>query len=590
MKRDRHALALIFMLVFPAVAKAQSWQLVTTQTDGTSWYIDGNSQSVSDGIATAWVKILGPSAQWLSTSSRYYLYTINRFTFNCKNFTFKLHAASYYSEDNNLVTSSPVDDTDFDSASAPPGTIANAILARVCSGETSQPSAGPLLSVGPRSTEVNWQLDGSSSAGSVYSTDYKMTLTQEGMAFFFEKTEFSSPIKDNSGRYVSYLYSIEEINCKNISYRDVMEDAYSTSGTYVSSINTAPKDIRFIDIVAGSPVDSERRRYCKSSQPTNETSDANSLSTGTAWIGPKGYLITANHVVAGASRVALAQDGNGSDIARRRCPSCGGGMEGFPVSLKDVIDVLLAQPRSIQRNPDWTRDELILALDAYFAVSSPDQHHPIVGELAAVLARYWAARGGSGTSTFRNASGVSMKLSNFQRLDPRYQERGRKGLAHGGRLEEEVWAEFSGDRARLTMTAKAIRDVVDQMPAVMGALGSAEPTIVDDVEAEEGAVLTRLHRIRERDPSIVKRRKFMAKASGRLACEACDFDFTERYGERGAGFIEAHHTKPLETLGPGSRTKMSDLALLCANCHRMIHARRPWLTIAELKALVRPWS
>jgi hypothetical protein len=30
---------------------------------------------------------------------------------------------------------------------------------------------------------------------------------------------------------------------------------------------------------------------------------------------------------------------------------------------------------------------------------------------------------------------------------------------------------------------------------------------------------------------------------------------------------------------PGSKTKLADLHLLCANCHRMIHARRPWLTL-----------
>lgn len=34
------------------------------------------------------------------------------------------------------------------------------------------------------------------------------------------------------------------------------------------------------------------------------------------------------------------------------------------------------------------------------------------------------------------------------------------------------------------------------------------------------------------------------------------------------------------------KTTMADLALLCPNCDRAIRARRPWLTVDELKALI----
>jgi 5-methylcytosine-specific restriction protein A len=58
-------------------------------------------------------------------------------------------------------------------------------------------------------------------------------------------------------------------------------------------------------------------------------------------------------------------------------------------------------------------------------------------------------------------------------------------------------------------------------------------------------------------------------------------------GLRGKGFIEAHHTKPVETLVESSKTKLEDLALLCANCHRMVHAARPWLSIEALQKLLK---
>jgi 5-methylcytosine-specific restriction enzyme A len=57
-------------------------------------------------------------------------------------------------------------------------------------------------------------------------------------------------------------------------------------------------------------------------------------------------------------------------------------------------------------------------------------------------------------------------------------------------------------------------------------------------------------------------------------CQACDLDFGERYGEIGKGFIEAHHLRPIATLEEGTPVKYEvavDFAVLCSNCHRMIH-------------------
>jgi 5-methylcytosine-specific restriction protein A len=57
-------------------------------------------------------------------------------------------------------------------------------------------------------------------------------------------------------------------------------------------------------------------------------------------------------------------------------------------------------------------------------------------------------------------------------------------------------------------------------------------------------------------------------------CQACNLDFVKRYGAIGKGFIEAHHLKPISELEEGVPVKYGvalDFAVLCANCHRMIH-------------------
>ena len=104
----------------------------------------------------------------------------------------------------------------------------------------------------------------------------------------------------------------------------------------------------------------------------------------------------------------------------------------------------------------------------------------------------------------------------------------------------------------------------------------------------ESRILTPQHRVRERNRKLVDgKKKATLKAVGKLICEVCGFNYEKIYGERGAGFIECHHIKPVHELKPGDKTRLSDLSLVCANCHRMIHAQRPWLSIEELQDILR---
>lgn len=236
-----------------------------------------------------------------------------------------------------------------------------------------------------------------------------------------------------------------------------------------------------------------------------------------------------------------------------------------------------------KRNPAWTRDELLLALDYYldhrrdyFAPT-----HEAVVSLANKIRQVALALGLRGNENFRNADGVSMKLLNFRAHDP---EHLTKGLQRGNKLEKVVWDEFSNRPNDLKKVVSTILRSLDGSESEKDAISHE----VELVEAEEGRVLTRLHSYRERDRSIIKKKKSaFLKEHGRLFCEACGFDFQKVYGDRGVGFIECHHTKPVSELKAGERTKIAELILLCGNCHRMVHAARPWWTFEELVASLR---
>ena len=101
--------------------------------------------------------------------------------------------------------------------------------------------------------------------------------------------------------------------------------------------------------------------------------------------------------------------------------------------------------------------------------------------------------------------------------------------------------------------------------------------------------LFRLHRTRERNSSLVKRKKAQVlEEVGYLSCGVCGFSFSDFYGSVGEGLIECHHIVPLSQLRPGQRTKLSDLGLVCANCHRVLHRGGEKLSIPALRRLIRP--
>lgn len=242
---------------------------------------------------------------------------------------------------------------------------------------------------------------------------------------------------------------------------------------------------------------------------------------------------------------------------------------------------------SIKRNPRWERDELILALQLYLRhrASPPGKESAEVAELSALLNKVGRVLGSANAETYRNPNGVYMKMMNFRRFDADYTKAGKVGLTRGNKDEEVVWSEYATDLARLESVCKAIRAAVQDKALRVDLAGPEEPDIQD---AAEGRVLTRVHRLRERSRKLVEAAKAAArKKHGRLFCEACGFDFAAKYGPAGEGLIDVHHTKPVHTLVEGEKTRLEDLALLCANCHRVVHSSRLWKTVEEVSALAR---
>jgi len=236
------------------------------------------------------------------------------------------------------------------------------------------------------------------------------------------------------------------------------------------------------------------------------------------------------------------------------------------------------------RNPKWHRDEIILALDLYFdkKLGSIDSGNPKIIELSELLNRLPIFTHKPDQDKFRNPNGVTLKLSNFQALDPNYKGKGM--MAHS-KLDKEVFEEFCSDVNRLHQIANGIRQVSNniEISNAVSRIENDETSETDSVK--EGQVLYKLHKVRERDRKIVEaKKKNVLKDKGELKCEACDFDFEKKYGQMGKGYIECHHLIPLSNFQTTKETKLDDLAMLCSNCHRMIHKDLNVRTIKEFKS------
>lgn len=231
----------------------------------------------------------------------------------------------------------------------------------------------------------------------------------------------------------------------------------------------------------------------------------------------------------------------------------------------------------------WTRDELTLACDLVRANDWRElrAHDPRVIELSDTLRDYWSAVSiDHQDPRFRSPNSVGLKTSNIATAHQDYKGRRTKG----GKLDLVILNEFLVDPDEMHGRAAAIRATIARLKAS----GEPPPKVpdVDDNGVVEGGLLEQTRLLLERDRRIRdKAVRAFRKQHGQVACEACSFDFGKIYGPHGEDYIECHHRIPLSQSGE-TTTRIEDLILLCSNCHRMIHRKRPWLSVEELVALI----
>lgn len=105
-----------------------------------------------------------------------------------------------------------------------------------------------------------------------------------------------------------------------------------------------------------------------------------------------------------------------------------------------------------------------------------------------------------------------------------------------------------------------------------------------ELSAVEGDPRLFFHLRRERNPALAQaKREAVHAAKVHLECEACGFATTVTFPDLGGEVCEVHHRLPLGAASEAVETRLEDLAVLCANCHRAIHRTKPLMSVENFR-------
>lgn len=223
-------------------------------------------------------------------------------------------------------------------------------------------------------------------------------------------------------------------------------------------------------------------------------------------------------------------------------------------------------------NPKWTEEETILALDLLYRHGKPlDRTHREVLELSELLKAAEIHEGVPKKQSFRNADGVALKLQNLlSAVEP------GRGLSFS-KTDRLVVERYPREKAsELSQAVTVLRAAIaNKVPD--GGRNQQEQAIF-----AEGGFLTVRHRFRD-----IRLRHLLLKRTKTLVCEICDFAPPLFDRQTQECFFEAHHIVPLSQSELEVKTRLEDMSLLCAGCHRFIHRLisngRRWISVEEAR-------
>jgi S1-C subfamily serine protease len=326
-------------------AQAQNWQSLGNDNKNNSWWIDGSSINNNGSSSWAWVRETYSTTQFESGSGAEYTTSITRWLFDCQRQQATMESETDLNQSGSVVyaQTTPPNAEQSTTMGAVPGTVGAVLLKAACQSAgapASANSASPQLSIGP--DDATWRQVGDGEGVRDFVSMKQASRKGDDDVYFFSKEVFDAPQKLPDGGLYYQILGIEGVKCQEKTFTFQAGDFYDQRGSLVSAQPLGTPS--FDPIKPGTFADDDWKFVCKGvtvygeGQGSSSTTGGVQLQSGTAWLVPKGYLITANHVVEGATALFIMQGGQSAGTAE-------------VVATDPANDVAVLKPNFIDNRP-----------------------------------------------------------------------------------------------------------------------------------------------------------------------------------------------------------------------------------------------
>lgn len=299
---------LALVLGLAGQAAAQSWVKITADSTRNLYELDRSSITANGGFTQVWIRETLAHPQRDAISGKTYASALMQRLEDCRAKTFALTLFIYRNDKDEVVSNSPVPRADWQFLSPPPGSIAAVLQARICDVVAARAALKPSVDTGP-TTQATWlptAYDAATQTRYFIRQDAVVQL-EDGLVGLIAKADLGTPRKLPDGSMALTGFLMQAYDCKARTVITLSADSYDATGALVGVYAPPDEKLETQSFLAGSASDLMANYAC---DPTHMVGkDEGGTFVGTGWLGPKGYLITANHVIEGATRLELAYDG-----------------------------------------------------------------------------------------------------------------------------------------------------------------------------------------------------------------------------------------------------------------------------------------
>lgn len=290
-------------------AFAQSWVAVTKDLDQSQYEIDMGSIAANGGYTQSFMRQVVPKPLRDSVSGKRYVNVVIQRLDDCRTRTFAFVSYAYRDQKDQVVNSQIVPRAEWQFTVAPPGSIGSALQEKVCAVVAQRAALKPSLDTGP-TTKANWlptAYDAKNQTRYYVRQDSVVGLG-DGVVAAILRADSATPMKLADGSLMTTGFIAQLFACEDRQISIASVDSYDSVGALVAVYQPPSDKLEVQSYVAGSASEQLAKYVCdKEHIVANE--DEGGTFVGTGWLGPKGYVITANHVIEGATLLELARDG-----------------------------------------------------------------------------------------------------------------------------------------------------------------------------------------------------------------------------------------------------------------------------------------